>query len=103
VRSGPGGSRRPGAGNFWAGPVGLRFALVGGMNTTCDHMAYDDGFAFCDVGREFPFECRCCAAWGKDADPTLERDRIWHVIVVGPVQAQADASVTLEPGSGKRA
>ena len=73
------------------------------MNTTCDHMANDDGFVYCDLGREFPFECRCCAAWGKDADPTLERDRIWYVRVVGPAQAQADASVTLEPGSGKRA
>jgi hypothetical protein len=58
------------------------------MNTCCDHMASDDGFMFCDIGREFPFECKCCAAWMADVDPTQERSQIWHLKVAGPVQAQ---------------
>ena len=70
------------------------------VNTCCDRMASDEGFVFCDIRREFPFECRCCAAWREDADPTPERDRIWHLRVAGPAQAQADSSVILEPGRG---
>jgi hypothetical protein len=69
------------------------------VNTCCDHMASDEGFMFCDINREFPFECRCCAAWGKDADPTPERARIWRLKVAGPAEAQAEA-VNAEPGRG---
>lgn len=78
------------------------FALVSSMdermNTCCDHMASDDGFMFCDINREFPFECKCCAAWVQDADQTQERSRIWHLKVVGPAQTQADSSVIWSPG-----
>lgn len=69
------------------------------MNTCCDHMASEDGFLFCDLNREFPFECRCCAAWITDTDPTHERSRIWHLHIAGPAQTQADSSVTRESGS----
>jgi hypothetical protein len=68
------------------------------MNTTCDRMASDEGFVFCDINREFPFECKCCAAWRTDADPTPERDRIGHLRVVGPAQDQADANAIWSPG-----
>jgi len=100
VRSSPDGGRRPGAGNLWAGRAAVALSLAGGMNTTCDRMSSDEGFMFCGINREFPFECKCCAAWRKDADPTLERDLIWYLRVVGPAQAQADSSVILEPGRG---
>ena len=69
------------------------------MNTCCDHMASDEGFMFCDLSREFPFECKCCAAWITDVDLTPERAKIWHLKVVGPAEAQAEA-VIAEPGRG---
>ena len=70
------------------------------ITTCCDHMADDDGFVFCDLNREFPFECgHLCAAFVADEDETPGRKRIWDYHVVGPAQAQAEEAI-LEPGSG---
>jgi len=73
------------------------------ITTCCDHMADDDGFVFCDLNREFPFECRqLCAAFVADQDSTPDREHVWTLRVVGPAQAQATA-VAVEPRSGNSA
>jgi hypothetical protein len=70
------------------------------MTTCCDHMADDAGFVFCDLRREFPFECgHHCAAFVAEEDPTPSRERLWDYHVSGPAQAQAEAAIA-EPGSG---
>ena len=75
--------------------------VVSSMITTCcDHMADDEGLVFCDLGREFPFECNhLCAGFVADEDPTPDRERVWDHHVVGPAQAQAEVAI-LEPGRG---
>ena len=79
----------------------MALTLVGGMITTCcDHMSDDDQFVFCDLNREFPFECQhLCAGFVADRDPTPARERLWVQHVVGPAQAPAEAAIA-EPGSG---
>jgi hypothetical protein len=71
------------------------------ITACCDHMADDDGFVFCDLNREFPFECsHLCAAFVADRDPTPDRENVWTLRVAGPAQAQAETAI-LEPGSGR--
>jgi phosphoribosylaminoimidazole-succinocarboxamide synthase len=70
------------------------------ITTCCAHMADDAGFVFCDLNREFPFECRqLCAAFVADQDSTPDRERLWHGRVGAPAQAQAGAAIA-EPGRG---
>ena len=82
----------------------MAFTLVGDMITyVCDHMADDDGFVFCDLNREFPFECQhLCAGFVADKDSTPSREGFWHYHVAGPAQAQAEAAIA-EPRSGDSA
>ena len=70
------------------------------ITTCCDHMADDAQFVFCDLNRQFPFECSMCAAFVTDQDPTPDRERVWTLRVVGPAEAQATAECA-EPGSGE--
>ena len=63
-------------------------------------MADADGFVFCDLNREFPFECgHLCAAFVADRDPTPDRERVWTLRVAGPAQAQAEVAIA-EPERG---
>jgi hypothetical protein len=73
----------------------VALALVGDVNACCDHLAQDEGVAWCDINRKFPFEC-ICAAWINDADPTPDRERLWNYHVVGPKQEQAEVA-TADP------
>ena len=70
------------------------------ITTCCDHMGGDENFVFCDLNREFPFECgHLCAAFIADQDSTPDREHVWTLRVAGPAQAQAEAAI-VEPGRG---